>query len=106
VAARPCRGCEPDRRSGYAAWPLVRREGRVHPVGAVTRPAAQQAPGVVKVCLAGERADMEAVAAVLAGICDVLDRSEPRPNRYDPGERIYLTIRTGPANPAGPLHRT
>ena len=38
-------------------------------------------------------------AAVLAPPCQVLDRSGPRPNRYDPDERIYLTIRTGAARP-------
>ena len=65
---------------------------------------ARQAPGVVKVRLSGTRADIEAVTAVLAGHCQVLDRSGPRPNRYEPGERVYLTIRTGPA-PVGPDHR-
>lgn len=68
-------------------------------------PAARQAPGVVKVRLSGDRADIEAAAAALAGICEVLDRSGPRPNRYDPGERVYLTIRTGPARPAGSSQR-
>jgi hypothetical protein len=72
----------------------------------VTRPAAQQPPGVVKVRLSGDRADIAAVAGLLADICEVLDRSGPRPNRYDPGERVHLTIRTGPARPAGPPPRT
>ena len=66
---------------------------------------AQQAPGVVKVRLSGSRVDIEAAAAALAGICEVLDRSGPRPNRYDPGERVYLTIRTGQAGPAGSSQR-
>ena len=70
------------------------------------RRAPLQAPGVVKVRLSGERADVDIVAAVLAGICEVLDRSGPRPNHYDPGERVYLTIRTGAARPAGLPHRT
>jgi hypothetical protein len=82
------------------------REGRVRSAGVMSRPAAGQAPGVVKVRLSGERADIDMIAAVLAGICQVLDRSGSRPNRYDPGERIYLTIRIGPAHPARPLHRT
>ena len=69
------------------------------------RPAARQAPGVVKVRLSGDHADIEAAAAALAGSCEVLDRSGPRPNRYDPGERVYLTIRTGPARPAGSAQR-
>ncbi len=71
----------------------------------MSRPAAQQAPGVVKVRLSGDRADIGTVAAVLADACEVLDQSGPRPNRYDPGERVYLTIRTGPV-PAEPVHRT
>jgi hypothetical protein len=61
---------------------------------------------VVKVRLSGERAEVDMVAAVLAGSCEVLDRSGPRPNHYDPGEWVYLTIRTGPARPAGLPHRT
>jgi hypothetical protein len=63
-------------------------------------------PGVVKVRLSGDRADLDTVAAVLAGSCEVLDRSGPRPNDYDPGERVYLIVRTGPADPAGPSDRT
>ena len=66
----------------------------------MSRPAARQAPSVVKVRLCGDRADIDAVAATLAGICEVLDRSGPRRNRDDPGERIYLTIRTVRARPA------
>jgi hypothetical protein len=72
----------------------------------MTRPAARQAPGVVRVRLSGERAGIDLAAAVLAGSCEVLDRSGPRPNRYDPGERIYLTVRIGPARHAGHPRRT
>ena len=61
---------------------------------------AQQAPGVVKVRLSGDRADIEIAAAVLAAMFAVLDQSRPRPNDYDPGERVYLTIRTDPARRA------
>jgi hypothetical protein len=82
------------------------QQGRVHPAGMMTRRAARQAPGVVKVRLSGNRAGIDLVAAVLADSCEVLDRSRPRPNHYDPGERIYLTIRIGPARHARPLHRT
>ena len=74
------------------------------PPGRVRSPrssrTAQQAPGVVKVRLSGDRAGIESVAAVLADACEVLDRSRPRPNDYDPGERVYLTIRTDPARRA------
>ena len=69
----------------------------------MTRPAVWQAPGVVKVRLSGDPAGIETAAAALAACCEVLDRSGPRPNRYDPGVRVYLTIRTGPA--AGADHR-
>ena len=82
------------------------RQSRVRPAGVMNRPATGQAPGVVKVRLSGERADIDMVAAVLAGVCQVLDRSGSRPNHSDPGERIYPTVRIGPAHPAGPLQRT
>ena len=53
-----------------------------------------QAPGVVKVRLSGDVADMDMVTAMLAAAgAEILDQSAPRPNRRDPGERIYLTIR-------------
>jgi hypothetical protein len=68
----------------------------------MSRPVARQAPDVVKVRLSGDRADIETVVAALAACCEVLDRSGPRPNRYDPGERVYLTIRTGPAVSGSP----
>ena len=59
---------------------------------------------MVRVRLSGARADIETVLAVLAGGCEVADRSGPRRNRHEPGERVYLTIRTGPA--AGADYRT
>jgi hypothetical protein len=51
-------------------------------------------PGVVKIRLMGERADISRAAGLLteAG-AEVLDASGPRPNRYDPGVRVHLTIR-------------
>jgi hypothetical protein len=56
-----------------------------------------QAPGVVKVRLSGAAEDLEVVAEILAGYpgagVEVLDRSAPYPNRRDPGERVYLTLR-------------
>jgi hypothetical protein len=52
---------------------------------------------VVKVRLTGDADDIEAVAAVLDGYgtegIEVIDRSGPRPNRHDPGVRVYLTVR-------------
>jgi hypothetical protein len=65
---------------------------------------AGPAPEVVKVRLSGERAGIETVLTVLAAACEVLERSRPRPNRYDPGQRLYLTVRTGPVL-AGPDRR-
>ena len=64
----------------------------------MSRPAAQQAPGVIRVRQSGDRADIEAVAAVLAGIYKVLDRSRPRPNHYDPASGS-----TSPSAPARPV---
>jgi len=58
---------------------------------------ARQAPGVVKIRVLGDPGDIEVVAEILAGFRDVgvevLDRSAPRANRHDPGQRVYLTLR-------------
>ena len=50
---------------------------------------------MVKVRLSGEPGGVQALAAVLAtgGAVEILDRSGPRANRYDPGQRVYLTVR-------------
>lgn len=58
---------------------------------------AGQAPGVVKVRLAGVLADIGRFAALLAhnGVV-VLGTSGSRANRCDPGERVYLTVRVTP----------
>jgi hypothetical protein len=75
------------------------------PAGAAGQPAAAPAgaqlteSGVVKIRLSGDRAAIQTAAAMLAAAGQVLDRSGPRPNRYDPGERVYLAIRIG-AGPA------
>lgn len=54
------------------------------------------APGVVKIRLSGELADIEAVAAVLGsalgGGIGQIERSVPYANRRDPGVRVYLTV--------------
>ena len=52
-----------------------------------------RAPGVVKVRLAGDPADVESVALILwaATGLEVLEQSEPYENRRDPGVRAYLT---------------
>jgi hypothetical protein len=58
---------------------------------------ARQAPGVVKVRLCGAPADISRIAVLLAdnGV-EVLDTSGSRPNRHDPGVRVYLTVRVTP----------
>jgi len=58
-------------------------------------PAAVQAPSVVKVRLSGGARDIEALTAILASVgAEIIERSGPRRNRRDPGERMYLTVRT------------
>ncbi|MBO0820991.1 MAG: hypothetical protein J2P26_09100 [Nocardiopsaceae bacterium] len=55
---------------------------------------ARQAPGVVKVRLSGQLADIKQIATLLAGTgAELVDRSGPRPNHYDPGVRVYLAVR-------------
>ncbi len=63
----------------------------------MTRPAAELAPGVVKIRLSGGPADLNWMTALLAvydgcGI-EIIERSAPRRNRRDPGARVYLTVR-------------
>jgi hypothetical protein len=67
---------------------------------------AGQAPGMVELRLSGAREDTGAVISVLerlaAGLpvttvgIELVHRSGYRPNRYDPGERIHLTVRVHP----------
>ena len=61
---------------------------------------AGQAAGQVKIRLSGASGDVAMVAALLTGYdgrgIDVIEQSAPYPNRRDPGERIYLTVRIGP----------
>jgi hypothetical protein len=65
-----------------------------------------QPPGVVEVRLSGVREDVDTLTSLIerpatglpittVGI-EVLHRSGYRPNRYDPGERIHLTVRVHP----------
>ncbi len=60
---------------------------------------AGQAPGVVKVRISGSAGDIEVISEILSGYgasgVEVLDRSAPYPNRRDPGQRVYLTLRIG-----------
>lgn len=59
------------------------------------RRRAGQAPGVLGIRLAGDTADLDPLADVLAEVpsVEVLSRSAGRPNRYEPGVRVYLTVR-------------
>jgi hypothetical protein len=52
-------------------------------------------PGVVQVRLLGSRPALAALAGLVAGLpgVEILTARGPRPNRYDPGERVYLTVR-------------
>jgi len=65
--------------------------------------AAGQAPGIVKVRLAGAAADVEMLATLLADYAgsgiDVIERSTPYPNRRDPGVRLYLTLQITDGGP-------
>ena len=65
------------------------------------------APGVVKVRLSGELADIVRVTERLtqAG-AGVLDTHGPRANRYDPGVRVYLTVRIGQVQHAAEQEET
>lgn len=61
--------------------------------------------GLVKVRLSGDPDDIEALAASIGEHHQVLSRSAPRPNRRDPGVRVYLDILPAPADPAGVKNR-
>jgi hypothetical protein len=61
---------------------------------------AGQAPGVVKVRLSGDPADLERFAQFLTGgsrgageAVEVIEESGLYANRRDPGCRLYLTVR-------------
>lgn len=60
-----------------------------------------QAPGVVKIRLSGAPDDVAMMATLITdydgapGI-EIIERSAPRVNRRDPGERVYLTVRVAP----------
>jgi hypothetical protein len=66
----------------------------------VNRKQPAAAPGVVGVRLSGEMADIVAATELLARAgAEVLDMTGPRPNRYDPGVRVHLTVRLPAAEP-------
>lgn len=57
------------------------------------RELAGAASAVVRVRLIGQTADVTAVAVILSRAFDVVGKSAPRANRYDAGQRTYLTLR-------------
>jgi hypothetical protein len=69
----------------------------------VSRLEAGQAPGVVKIRLSGALPDIAAVASLfgcLAPGVDLIEVSQPYPNRREAGTRLYLTIGLA-ADPSG-----
>ena len=60
----------------------------------MTRRQPAPAPGAIEVRLSGQMEDIVRVTEMLtqAG-AEVLSTHGPRPNRYDPGVRVYLTVR-------------
>jgi hypothetical protein len=72
----------------------------------VNRRQAGQAPGTVEVRLSGVREDVDTLISLIERVAaglpvitvgiELLHRSGYRPNRYDPGERIHLTVRIHP----------
>jgi len=66
----------------------------------MTRQQAGQAPGIAKIRPSGAARNVAMVAALLTGYdgcgIDVIGQSAAYPNRRDPGERVYLTVRIGP----------
>ncbi len=65
------------------------------------------APGVVQVRLLGPRPELAALAQLVASLPGVaiLTACGPRPNRYDPGGRVYLTVRIDPPSGTAPGHQ-
>ncbi len=59
------------------------------------RAPSPAAPGVVQVRLLGSRPELAALAQLVGSLpgLEILTARGPRPNRYDPGERVYLTVR-------------
>ena len=59
------------------------------------RAPSPAAPGVVQVRLLGSRPELTALAGLVGSLpgLEILTARGPCPNRYDPGERVYLTVR-------------
>lgn len=65
-----------------------------------TRSRGHLAPGVVKVRVTGQPEDAKAVLALLADHdgdqVEVIGQSSAQASRYEPGVRLYLTVRIPP----------
>jgi hypothetical protein len=59
------------------------------------RAPSPAAPGVVQVRLLGSLPELAALAQLVGNLpgVEILTARGPRPNRCDPGERVYLTVR-------------
>jgi hypothetical protein len=64
-------------------------------MSAAGRAPSPAAPGVVQVRLLGSLPELAALAQLVGSLpgVEILTAHGPRPNRYDPGERVYLTVR-------------
>jgi hypothetical protein len=69
---------------------------------------APLAPGVVQVRLLGALPALAALAQLMASLpgLEILTARGPRPNRHDPGGRVYLTIHIDPLPGAAPGRQT
>ena len=72
------------------------------------RAPSPAAPGVVQVRLLGSRPELAALAQLVGSLpgVEILTAHGPRPNRYDPGERVYLTVRIDLPAGAAPGRQT
>ena len=67
----------------------------------MTRPAPVPPPGVVEVRLSDQMADIVRVTGLLGQVgAELIQTRGPRPNRRNPGVRVYLLIRDGQAEAA------
>jgi len=72
------------------------------------RAPSPAAPGVVQVRLLGPLPQLAALTQLLASLpgLEILTARGPCPNRHDPAERVYLTVRIDPLHGAAPGRQT
>lgn len=60
-----------------------------------SRAPSPAAPGLVQVRLLGSLPELTALAGLVGSLpgLEILTARGPCPNRHDPGERVYLTVR-------------